>query len=109
MRQFLAKLGPGLMLAAAAVGVSHLVYATRAGADFGLSLIWLIVLISILKYPAFRFASNVYLDFFAERIEWPIAILLVAGAVAVMLAWSTVAGHAYRIARANPILALRYE
>ena len=58
MRQFLAKLGPGLMLAAAAVGVSHLVYATRAGADFGLSLIWLIVLISILKYPAFRFAVD---------------------------------------------------
>ena len=63
----------------------------------------------VIALPAAFFASNVYLDFFAERIEWPIAILLVAGAVAVMLAWSTVAGHAYRIARANPILALRYE
>jgi len=59
--------------------------------------------------PAAFFASNLYLDFFADRIESPIAILLVAGVIAVMLAWSTVAGHAYRIARANPVLALRYE
>ena len=58
MNRHLAKLGPGLMLAAAAVGVSHLVHATRAGANFGLSFVWLIVLISILKYPAFRFAVD---------------------------------------------------
>jgi putative ABC transport system permease protein len=59
--------------------------------------------------PAAFFASNIYLDFFADRIESPIVILLVAGVVAVVLAWSTVAGHAYRIACANPIIALRYE
>lgn len=59
--------------------------------------------------PAAFFASNMYLNFFAERIISPIVILLVAGAIAVVLAWSTVAGHAYRIARANPVLALRYE
>lgn len=46
------------MLAAAAVGVSHLVLSTRAGADFGLSFVWLIILISVLKYPAFRFAVD---------------------------------------------------
>jgi putative ABC transport system permease protein len=59
--------------------------------------------------PAAFFASNIYLDFFADRIESPIVILLVAGVIAIVLAWSTVAGHAYRIARANPVLALRYE
>ncbi len=59
--------------------------------------------------PAAFFASNIYLDFFAERIDSPIVILLVAGVIAVLLAWGTVAGHAYRIARANPVLALRYE
>ena len=58
MKGWLARLGPGLMLAAAAVGVSHLVQSTRAGADFGLSFVWLIVLISVLKYPAFRFAVD---------------------------------------------------
>lgn len=59
--------------------------------------------------PAAFFASSTYLDFFADRIESPIVILLVAGVIAVVLAWTTVAGHAIRIARANPVLALRYE
>ena len=59
--------------------------------------------------PAAYFASTQYLNFFAERIESPVLILIVAGALAVALAWSTVAGHAIRIARSNPILALRYE
>lgn len=54
----LARFGPGMMLAAAAIGVSHLVMATRAGAEYGFSYIWLIVLIVILKYPAFRFAVD---------------------------------------------------
>lgn len=58
MTGWIARLGPGLMLAAAAVGVSHLVQSTRAGADFGLSFVWLVVLISVLKYPAFRFAVD---------------------------------------------------
>lgn len=58
MTGWIARLGPGLMLAAAAVGVSHLVQSTRAGAEFGLSFVWLVVLISILKYPAFRFAVD---------------------------------------------------
>ncbi len=59
--------------------------------------------------PAAFFASKVYLDFFADRIDSPTSILLAAGAIAVLLAWGTVAGHAIRIARSNPILALRYE
>jgi len=62
-----------------------------------------------LALPAAYFASNVYLNFFADRISSPIAILLFAGGIAVLLAWGTVAGHAIRIARANPVLALRYE
>ena len=53
-----ALLGPGLMLAAAAVGVSHLVQSTRVGSDYGFSLAWAIVLIAFLKYPAFRFAVD---------------------------------------------------
>ncbi len=46
------------MVAAVGVGVSHLVQSTRAGADFGLSLVWLVILIVVLKYPAFRFAVD---------------------------------------------------
>ena len=39
MGKVFARVGPGLMLAAAAVGVSHLVWSTRAGAEYGLSLV----------------------------------------------------------------------
>ena len=59
--------------------------------------------------PAAYFGSSLYLNFFADRIESPIFILIAAGAIAVLLAWSTVAGHAIQIARSNPVLALRYE
>ena len=45
-----------MMLAAASVGVSHLVFSTQAGARYGLSLLWFVLLIVLLKYPAFRFA-----------------------------------------------------
>jgi Mn2+/Fe2+ NRAMP family transporter len=47
-------LGPGLLYAAAAIGVSHVVQSTRAGADFGYQLIWAIVLANLIKYPFFK-------------------------------------------------------
>jgi len=56
MGGLLSRLGPGMMLAAVAVGVSHLVFSTQAGANYGLSLVWLILLVVALKYPAFHFA-----------------------------------------------------
>jgi putative ABC transport system permease protein len=59
--------------------------------------------------PAAYFAASTYLNFFADRIQTTIPVLVVAGIVATLLAWGTVAGHAIRIARANPVLALRYE
>jgi putative ABC transport system permease protein len=59
--------------------------------------------------PAAYFGSNIYLNFFADRIHSQVFILIAAGAIAVLLAWTTVAGHAIRIARSNPVLALRYE
>ena len=47
----LKKLGPGLLFAGAAIGVSHLVQSTKAGADFGLGLIWALIIANIFKYP----------------------------------------------------------
>jgi Mn2+/Fe2+ NRAMP family transporter len=52
------KLGPGLLYAGAAVGVSHLVQSTRAGADFGYGLLWAIVIANLLKYPFFEFGPR---------------------------------------------------
>ncbi|MDN3378876.1 MULTISPECIES: divalent metal cation transporter [unclassified Pseudoalteromonas] len=48
-------LGPGILMATAAIGGSHLVASTQAGAIFGWQLFWLIVVVNILKYPFFRF------------------------------------------------------
>lgn len=54
----LQALGPGLIFAGAAIGVSHLVQSTRAGADFGFGLIWALLLANIMKYPSFQFAPR---------------------------------------------------
>lgn len=50
----LSALGPGLLWAGTAVGVSHLVQSTRAGAGYGLTLIGIVIVANILKYPAFE-------------------------------------------------------
>lgn len=52
------KLGPGLLYAGAAVGVSHLIQSTRAGADFGYQLIWAILIVIVLKYPFFEYGPR---------------------------------------------------
>ncbi|NAS29606.1 divalent metal cation transporter [Flavobacteriaceae bacterium R38] len=58
MRSFLKKLGPGLLFAGAAIGVSHLVQSTRAGADFGFGLIWALLLVNLFKYPFFQYGPK---------------------------------------------------
>lgn len=54
----LKNLGPGLLFAGAAIGVSHLVQSTRAGADFGLGLIWALILVTLFKYPFFQYGPR---------------------------------------------------
>ncbi|CAM3878219.1 NRAMP family divalent metal transporter [Vibrio aquimaris] len=46
--------GPGIMMATAAVGGSHLVASTQAGATYGWQIAIVILLVNILKYPFFR-------------------------------------------------------
>lgn len=52
------KLGPGLLFAGAAIGVSHLVQSTKAGADYGLGLIWALLIVNIFKYPFFKYGTT---------------------------------------------------
>tara|TARA_B100000767_G_C19770873_1_gene539932 strand:+ start:1970 stop:3184 length:1215 start_codon:yes stop_codon:yes gene_type:complete len=54
----LSKIGPGLLFAGAAIGVSHLVQSTRAGADFGWGLLWALILVNLFKYPFFQFGPR---------------------------------------------------
>ncbi len=58
LRELQRAAGPGLIFAGSAIGVSHLVQSTRAGAMYGLALVVVIILINILKYPAFRFGVD---------------------------------------------------
>ena len=58
MISIIKKLGPGLLFAGAAIGVSHLVQSTRAGADFGFGLLWALLLSNIFKYPFFLFGPK---------------------------------------------------
>ena len=50
--------GPGILFACTAIGVSHLVQSTRAGADFGLMILGFVILVTLLKYPFFEYGSR---------------------------------------------------
>jgi len=51
-------IGPGLLMAGAAVGVSHLVQSTRGGAEYGFTLLGLVVIGCWLKYPFLEFGPR---------------------------------------------------
>ncbi|MCB0483444.1 MAG: divalent metal cation transporter [Flavobacteriales bacterium] len=52
------QLGAGMLYAGAAIGVSHLVQSTRAGAEYGYYMVLFIVLVHLFKYPFFRFGPS---------------------------------------------------
>lgn len=55
------------------------------------------------------YMSNLYLEYFPNRISMPFEILIGAGITGLILSWITVATHAYNVARTNPVNALHYE
>ena len=55
---FWKSFGPGVLFAGAAIGTSHLVQSTRAGAMFGLGLLLVVILTNFFKYPAYRFGPQ---------------------------------------------------
>lgn len=52
------SLGPGLVFAGTSIGVSHVVQSTLAGADYGFTLIWAVVLANVFKFPFFEYSSR---------------------------------------------------
>lgn len=54
-KSVLKALGPGLLFASMAIGTSHLVLSTKAGAQYGWIMVIPILLANILKYPFFEF------------------------------------------------------
>jgi len=57
-RRLMLTLGPGILFASTAIGTSHLVQATRAGADYGFALLWAVLAANIAKYPFFEFGTR---------------------------------------------------
>ena len=55
-------LGPGILMASAAVGGSHIVSSAQAGAMYGWSLLLLVILANFFKYPFFRFGAEYTLE-----------------------------------------------
>jgi len=78
------SLGPGLLMAAAAIGVSHLVQSTRAGATYGWALVWAVVLANFFKYPFLEYGPRYAIATGESMIEgynrlgkWAIGIFVV--------------------------------
>lgn len=55
-------LGPGILMASAAIGGSHIIASTQAGAMYGWQLVGIIILANLFKYPFFRFGVQYTLD-----------------------------------------------
>ncbi len=58
MSNMIKTFGPGIMFACTAIGVSHLIQATRAGAEFGFALLGFVIAANLLKYPFYEFSSR---------------------------------------------------
>ena len=50
--------GPGVLFAGAAIGASHLVQSTKAGAIYGFALVSVVILANLFKYPFFEFCRR---------------------------------------------------
>jgi len=79
----LKNLGPGLLYAGAAIGVSHLVQSTKAGAQYGYVLILAVILAHFFKYPFLvlgsryaQYSGTSLVQGFAKIGKWAVVLLL---------------------------------
>lgn len=99
----LACVGPGLLLAGAAIGVSHLVQATRAGAEFRFGMLGLLVLACVTKYPFLEFGPRYAASTGEDLVEgyrrlgawavWVCALVTFGSMFIVMAAVTVVTAH----------------
>ena len=61
-RSKIKAMGPGILMASAAVGGSHIVSSTQAGGMYGWALLGLVILANLFKYPFFRFGAEYTAD-----------------------------------------------
>lgn len=102
-RQYVACIGPGILLAGAAIGVSHLVQATRAGAEFRFGMLGVLVLACVTKYPFLEFGPRYAAAMGEDLIEgyrrlgawavWVCALVTFGSMFIIMAAVTTVTAH----------------
>ncbi|HEY0312797.1 MAG TPA: ABC transporter permease [Allosphingosinicella sp.] len=68
-----------------------------------------VIIANLIAWPVAWWLMRNWLNGFDTRIALGPVPFLLAGGLALAIAVGTVAGHAYRVARSNPINALRYE
>ncbi|MDG1995600.1 MAG: hypothetical protein P8J14_03830, partial [Emcibacteraceae bacterium] len=66
-----------------------------------------ILMANVIAWPIAYLNMEQWLSTFAYRIDISLAYFLFAGGITLIIAWAVVAGHAIKVARANPIKALR--
>ena len=70
---------------------------------------WLVIIAFILAAPLAWYLMNTWLQDFAYRITIGVGMFLLAGLVALFIAWGTVGLQTARAAAANPVNALQRE
>ena len=68
-----------------------------------------VLVASLFGWVAAWWVMRQWLNTFDARIDLGVAPFVIASVVALVIAIGTIASHAFKVARANPILALRYE
>lgn len=66
-----------------------------------------ILLANLIAWPIAYVNMDSWLNAFAYRIDISLAYFIFAGLITLIIAWAVVMGHAIKVARANPIKALR--
>jgi Mn2+/Fe2+ NRAMP family transporter len=118
IKNILSMLGPGLLYAGAAIGVSHLVQSTRAGADYYFDLLWILLLANALKYPFFEFGPRYasatgksLIDGYSEVGRWAVVLFTIltlttmfAVQAAVTVVTAGIAGQVFHINISTPVM-----
>ena len=68
-----------------------------------------VLIANLIAWPVAWYLLHDWLQGFAYRIPLSPLYFAAAGSAALLIAWVTIFAHALRVARANPIHALRYE
>lgn len=119
-KNIIKTLGPGILFAGAAIGGSHLIQSTRAGANFGLDLLLIVILINVLKYPFFEYGhryvaatGNSLLEGYLALGKWAVHLFLylniitaIVNAAAVTLVTASLTANLFNLTFSAPIVSL---